>query len=426
VDTPGPAILAASAVLYPVAWIAARPSGQPTLRFAAEVCGAEALLLLSCTLVLAMLLTPIERAFGGLDRVAVWHRRAATAAVILLVPHAAFVGSTHDPYETTLGHGLGDVALVGILVLSVWALAPRLRAARWPGPIRALARTTYERWLTAHRLAGIFVAVAVAHAAIVDPVLHRSTFLRVLFFVVGGAGIAAYLYRELLARYVIPIYDYTVAEVRRPNPTSLEVALEPRGRKLSFTAGQFIELAFGGENGWQRHPFSIASGPGERRLEVGVKATGDYTEALREKLQAGTPAKLAGPFGGFDYRLGGTEQIWVAGGIGITPFVSWLRSLNGSFDRSVDFFYSVATQSDELYGDDVAAAAAAYPSLRTHLNVTDRDGYLTPIQTLVGHADDPVWIYMCGPPPMMRTFEAGFRDLGVPRERIRWEQFDVR
>jgi len=306
--TPGAAALIAVATLYPVVWILARPSGQPTGRFAAELCGAEAVLLLSCALVLATLLTPIERAFGGLDRVAIWHRRVATAAVVLLVPHVALVGSPADPYETGLGHGLGDVALLGILVVTLWALAPKLRAARWPGPIRALARTSYERWLTAHRLAGLFVAVAVVHGAIVDPVLHRSTPLRVLFLVVGGVGVAAYLYLELIARYVIPIYDYTVAEVRRPNDSTIEVSLEPVGKQLSFTPGQFVVLAFGGENGWQRHPFSIASAPQQHRLEVGIKAAGDYTNTLRERLRAGTPAKLAGPFGGFDYRRGGGRQ----------------------------------------------------------------------------------------------------------------------
>src|SRR5262245_47081154 len=62
----GPGIFVALVALYPVAWIVARPPGQPTLRFAAEVFGAEALLLLSCTLVLATLLAPIERAFSGL------------------------------------------------------------------------------------------------------------------------------------------------------------------------------------------------------------------------------------------------------------------------------------------------------------------------------------------------------------------------
>jgi hypothetical protein len=68
------------------------------------------------------------------------------AGVLLLIPHWVLATSTPDRYATGVGPGLGDFALLGLLVLSVWALAPGLRAARWPGPIRWLART-YERWL---------------------------------------------------------------------------------------------------------------------------------------------------------------------------------------------------------------------------------------------------------------------------------------
>jgi predicted ferric reductase len=283
-------------------WFGARPQHQPTGRFVGEICGAEAVLLLSCSLVLATVLPPIERAFSGLDRVAVWHKRVATGAVLLLAPHLVLVTSPPDAYATTFGHALGDVALLGLLVLSVWALAPKLRAARWPGPIRRLARTSYERWLTAHRLTGVFVAVAVAHGALVDPVLHHSATLRVSFLVVGGIGVAAYLYREFLARFVIPIHDYLVAEVRRPIDTVVEVSLEPVRAQLRFDPGQFVFLAFGGVGAWQRHPFSVASAPSQRMLDVSVKAVGDYTRDLRMKLKAGTPAKVAGPFGGFDFR----------------------------------------------------------------------------------------------------------------------------
>ena len=111
------------AVAYPALWVLARPGGQPLGRFLGELCGAEAVLLFSCSLVLATLLAPIERAFGGLDRVAVWHRRAAVAGVLVLIPHVALVSSAPDRYATSFGHALGDIALLGLLVLSVWALA---------------------------------------------------------------------------------------------------------------------------------------------------------------------------------------------------------------------------------------------------------------------------------------------------------------
>ncbi len=423
----GATVLVTLAIGYAVLWAVARPPHEPTGRLIGEICGAEAVFLLSCCLVLAALIPAVERAFGGLDRVVVWHKRAAVAAVLLLVPHVVLVSSSPDPYETSLGHALGDVALIGLLVLSVWALAPKLRAARWPGPIRRLARASYERWLTAHRLTGLFVAVAVVHGALVDPVLHQSTTIRVAFFVVGGIGIAAYLYRELLARFFVPVRDYTVAEVRRPDETTVEVSLEPVGSPLQFAAGQFIVLAFGGASAWERHPFSVASAPSERLLEVSIKTSGDYTRDLRDKVQNGTPAKVAGPFGGFDYRRGGQDQIWIAGGIGVTPFLSWIRSLDDGFDRKVDFFYSVAHQSDALYLDEIKTAAARHPTLSALTIDTERDGYLTADKAMNGRPPGAdVWVYMCGPPPMMTALANGFRRLEIPASRVRWEQFNVR
>jgi len=423
----GVVALVAVAVAYPALWVLARPGGQPLGRFLGELCGAEAVLLFSCSLVLATVLAPIERAFGGLDRVAVWHRRAAVAGVVLLIPHVALVSSAPDRYATSLGHALGDIALIGLLVLAVWALAPSFRAARWPGPIRRMARASYERWLTGHRLTGLFVIVAVVHATIVDPVLRQSLLLRVAFLIVGAAGTIAYLYRELLARYVIPIYDYTVADVRRPNKTTVEVGLVPVRKQLSFAPGQFVFLALGGSGGWQRHPFSVSNSPSDRHVELTIKAAGDYTRDLYNQLRPGIPAKLAGPFGGFDYRQGGQNQIWIAGGIGVTPFLSWIRSIDGRFDRQVDFFYSVAHAEDAVDLDEIRGIADRHQSLRVHPINVDSDGRLTPgtVMQEAAPALSP-WVYMCGPPAMMKAFSAGFRKLGVPASRIRWEQFDVR
>jgi predicted ferric reductase len=424
----GATALVAIAIAYVVLWVVARPAHEPTARYIGEICGATALLLFSCSLVLATFLRPIERAFSGLDRVVVWHRHAATAALVLLVPHVALITSAVDPYETTFGHGLGDLALFGLLLLVVWALAPSLRGARWPGPVRWLAGIAYDRWLTAHRLTGLFVAFAVVHGAIVDPALHQSMLLRAVYLVVGVTGVAAYAYRELLAKYVFPIYDYTVAGISRPGQNTIDVVLEPVHTPLAFIPGQFIALAFGGAGGWHRHPFSVASAPSSRQLEVTIKALGDYTQALSDKLEPGTPAKVVGPFGGFDYTRGGNDQIWIAGGIGVTPFLSWIRAMDNSFDRSVDFYYSVAHETDALYLDEIEAAAARHPGFRPQVVNTEREGFLTADRAVNGRprSGADVWVYMCGPPAMAKSLAKRFRQLGVPRSKVRWEQFDTR
>ncbi|MGA2830364.1 MAG: ferredoxin reductase family protein [Streptosporangiaceae bacterium] len=423
----GVAMLGAVVVGSVVLWASARPGGQPDGRYLGEFFGAEAVLLFSCSLVLATLLRGIERAFGGLDRVAQWHRHTAVAAVILVVIHPSFAGSAPVPDASVMGLRLGDVALIGLPALAVWSLAPSLRAAKWSRLVRHLARISHEHWLTGHRLTGLFVAAAVVHGLLVDPVLKVSAPLKAGYLVAGGLGIAAYVYRELFARFVVPVYDYTVADVQRPNEMTVDVFLQPVGRPLNFEPGQFVFLAFGGVDGWQRHPFSVASAPTQQRLEVSVRAVGDYTRDLRDKLKPGTPAKAAGPFGGFDYRGGGKQQIWIAGGIGVTPFMSWIRALDEGFDRDVAFFYSVASEADALYLDEIGAAAAAHPTLRPHVVDSGRDGYLTAEQAAFGIVGEAgVWVYMCGPPAMMSALSRGFRKLGIPASQIRWEQFNVR
>ena len=408
-------------------WVIARPAGVPTGQFIGELCGAEAVLLFSCALVLATVARPVEHAFGGLDRVALWHRRAAVAGVLLLVPHVALVTSSSDRYAKSIGPALGDIALLGLIVLSLWALAPGLRVARWPGLIARMARATYERWLGAHRLMGLFVIAALVHAAIVDPVLHRSPVLRVAFLLVALTGTAAYLYRELLARYFIPIFDYQVTAVHRLNKSSLDVEFEPVREAMSFTPGQFVFLELGGPGAWERHPFSVSSAPTDPCLRLTIKASGDYTQQLYDRLKPGVPAKLAGPFGGFDYRKGGSQQVWIAGGIGVTPFMSWIRSLDDSPDREISFYYSVAHADDAVHLDEIREAVGRHQALSLHLVCADTDGRLTPAQVIgaIPHGTDP-WVFMCGPPPMMASFSNALQQDGIPSTHVRWEKFGAR
>jgi len=344
-----------------------------------------------------------------------------------MVVHPLFATATPLADLPSLGRGLGSIAMLGLVFLSLWAIAPSRARARWAVLSRRLARISHERWLTGHRLTGLFVISAAVHGALVDPVLPESGVLRVAYFGICGIGILAYVYRELLARYVIPVYDFTVAEVARPNDTTVDVALEPTGRALAFLPGQFVFLAFGGPFGWERHPFTVASAPSERRLEVDIKAAGDFTEDLFETLKAGTPAKVVGPFGAFDYHRGGDEQIWIAGGMGVTPFLSWIRSMDDSFDRSVVFWYSVKEASEALFLEELEAAGRRHPTFRPQLIVTSRDGRLDARRAAGGstpRAD--TWVFMCGPEAMITALAKGFRDLGVPSGHVSWEKFGVR
>jgi predicted ferric reductase len=135
-----------------------------------------------------------------------------------------------------------------------------------------------------------------------------------------------------------------------------------------------------------------------------------------------------GPHGRFDYRSGGKRQVWIAAGVGITPSHSWIQSLDAAFDREVEFFYTAPESETALFAAEATAAAHRHPSLRLHLISSRQEGRLTPQQVASAVADphNQVWVYMCGPLAMMRTFEKELRRLGFARRRIIWERFEVR
>src|SRR6266576_2085192 len=218
-----------------VLWFLFRPAGQPTSRYLGEILGTTAIVLFSCSLVLATKAPCLERAFGGLDRMFLWHRWSAIAGVVLLFPHYVLVTSVQNTISNTLGNALGFIALFGLVLLLLWALVPRLPV------VGRRIRTNYQRWFTLHRLTGLFVIVGLIHGFLVDPVLQHSTVLLVWYLGVAAMGTAAYVYRELLHPFLRRLWqhNYAVEAVSHLDRKTLEVTLAPVAQAVPFVAGQF-------------------------------------------------------------------------------------------------------------------------------------------------------------------------------------------
>ena len=430
----GGEVIVGLAITNVVLWVQLRPPGVPGTMYLGEILATTAIVLLSCSLVLATRAPFLERFFGGLDRMYLWHRWSAVAAVVLLPLHYALVTSAPDPNLNELGSVLGQVALIGLVVLLLWALAPRLSAVmrRLPTKVQRWFMQ-YQRWFTLHRLTGLFVVAGLVHGALVDPVLRRSTILLGWYVAVAAVGTAAYVYRELFLHFFSRRwqYDYTVKAINRLDPRALEITLAPTARPLQFVAGQFVFVQFGGSAEWERHPFTVSSAPQERDLRLAIEALGDYTQHLSDTLQPGAPAIVSIAFGLFDYRQGTREQVWIAGGIGITPFRSWIRAFptEQQLEFDIDLYYTVRTEDEALFLDEIRTAATQHPSFRPHIIYSQRDGSLTMehiVETCGGGTIVAKDVYMCGPSGMTESFQHSLRKLGVPPIHIHFEQFTFR
>lgn len=433
----GPLTIVALVLGNAVLWTVAQPAGQSSASYLGQLFGAEAVLLLSIALVLVSTLPLVETYFDGIDRAAIWHRRVAITGLVLLLPHVAFASGP----GTTLGGPLATIAALGLVGLALWAILPRWKSIV-PGPFRPVVVALrdapvirdvrrlfggYERWRALHRTTGLFVAAGFVHGVLDGTPFAGAPVLRWSYVAIGGIGVAFYVYREVLADWFVSLHDYQVAAVRRIDEDLLEIVLRPLGRRLEFVPGQFAMVYLEGKDGWHRHPFTISSATQEETVRFTVKALGDYTSQLQELVEPGMPAVIGGPHGRFVHWRGTAQQIWVAGGVGVAPFMSWLRSRDHhALPERVDLFYS--TDGQAPFADELQAIAAREPSLRLHIVDSSTDGRLTPdrVLELAGGDRRALSVFMCGPGAMLRAFEAQFRTAGIPARRIHREYFDWR
>jgi predicted ferric reductase len=376
---------------------------------------------MACSLFLSTRPKWAEKYFGGLDKMYMTHRHTGTAAFLLIFVHVLTVPITTTGWR--LGNYLAVIAFTGIVSIVLITLAPRIPF------LNRLTGGDYEGWKKLKRWIGVFFILAFIHALTIGNPLNALVAITwvQIFFVIGTVS---YLYTEVFGGFFKKRVPYTVEAVRHPNNSSTEVTLRARKQPIKkHRAGQFLFVRFPGERELnESHPFTISSAPTEDILRLTIKASGDFTRELFATLKEGSDAIVEGAYGLFDYKTGGPKQIWVAAGIGLTPFLSFIRDLDDSLKQDVDLYYTVRHPDEALFLNELETAAARNQCLNVHVRYSAKEGSLT-VEDILKKAVGDIRgydLYLCGPLPMIQAFEKKFLALGLPKTRIHYEEFNFR
>ena len=158
-----------------------------------------------------------------------------------------------------------------------------------------------------------------------------------------------------------------------------------------------------------------------------MRALGDFTSSIGELVEPGMPAVISSPQGHFDYTRGTEHQVWIAGGIGVAPMLSWLRSAEpGALPHRVDFFYTA--RGPAPLADEVAHLAGHHEELHLHLIDTVTSPRLTAEQILATAAVEARQLsaFLCGPEQMVNTIQRDLVRAGVKPANVHREFYNLR
>jgi predicted ferric reductase len=374
---------------------------------------------------------PMSRPFG-IDVIMQFHRRMGMLAIALAAVHAAILVARQPAILGLLdprrGNGSTCAAGLSILVMILLTAVSLLRRQLGVG---------YELWRASHLLLSVAALVAAhVHVALGGAYVTRGwKNVALVGYSASCVGFVAYL------RLVLPFFlrrrPWALESVRQDRGSTWIVALEPVGHPgMRFAPGQFVWLRID-RSAWslREHPFSIASSassPG--RIELAIKERGDFTRTIGS-LRGGVRAYLEGPHGSFssDFVPSG-DHVFLAGGIGIAPVLSILRTLADRNDEGTHVVvYATSSWDRTAFREELASLSkrlrltVVHVLEHPHEGWTGERGHVTEelLARVLGPDSSSKQAFICGPDPMMEAAERGLRACGVPRRRIHMERFQL-
>lgn len=367
----------------------------------------------------------------GLDALLHFHRLTGILALTGLLAHVLLLVTARERFSRFL-----SVYEDAPRAVMLWAVLIGLALIVLLTLLRKRLQIPYQWWRMAHGLLAIGVlALAAVH------IYQSGHYAQDDWKMAAYAGLAAVGIALLgWVRVVRPIQHlrrpYNVVDVRTVAPRVWSVALEPRGHQgMRFRGGQFAWLALN-QKPWAAdiHPFSFASSSTDQRIEFIIKELGDFTEGLGA-LRPGATAYLDGPYGNFHLLPQDAGVVFVAGGVGISPALSMLRSMRDLGDeRPFWLVYGAGRLETVIAREELERFAAAE---NVHLSLVLEEppegwqgerGQVTRdvlARVLPPPGTPGIRYFVCGPGPMMDGVEAALVSLGVSTSAIRSERFDI-
>lgn len=310
---------------------------------------------------------------------------------------------------------LGQIALW--LLILIWITSALVRS-----------KISWRTWRYLHWLAYISIPFALLHVPDLGSQITTRPIARIYFFSLFLAFCMITLLR-LRSMFNLDKAPYEVTYTGQLTTLDSAYILKPSSKEyVAPKRGQYVYVKLGFLS--EDHPFSVAQyNEMTHEITLAYRKAGMFTKEM-QKIKQGQKLYVSGPYGSFTEDITPqdlTPIVYIAGGIGITPFVDrilrennqhqqWLFAANR--DRSLAVMYAPLKA---VLGD---RAIAVYNKQDGVLEANEEIGFIS-ADLLRKYLGDPTQYryYLCGPPPMMNALHKTLESMGVDKKRVKNEEF---
>jgi predicted ferric reductase len=390
-----------------------------------QIAGLIGMTLFAITFILSTRMKFIEDAFGGLDKVYRIHSIIGGTALILILLHPLLLVFKFIPESINLAAkyllpssywsvNFGIIALAGMILLLCFTLYFGMK---------------YNKWKFSHRFLGIVFILAVLHIFLVRGSVSQDDIFNgyyVYVAIVSLIGLGGFTYSTLFRDKIASHAIYKIKSLNKLGENVYEIILSPKDKQLKYKAGQFVFVRFNNKKlGDEPHPFSIASTSNNPLMKIIIKGLGDFTNQLSD-LNVGEEVNVEGPYGRFNYEKGGKEQIWVAGGIGITPFIGMSEEIanNPNLGKKVELYYTAKTLKDLVYIKEFRGFESRSNNFKVIPWISNEKGFLK-LENIARISKDlnNKEFFICGPQTLKDCITNDLIILGISKDKIHQEDF---
>ena len=386
-----------------------------------QITGLLGMILFSLNLILSNRSRFFDRMFGGLHYFYNYHKQLGMISFCMILFHplllmVKYLANSVQSAALFLLPGTDFAITTGIIALLLMIILL---------VITIYTKIKYHIWRFSHKFMVVVFVFAIIHTMFVSSDISNDMFLRYYIFTFAFVGLLLGAYRSFLRKIFNKDFEFKVVKVNILNNSVAEIEIEPVDRKMEFRSGQFIFIRFVGVGiSSEPHPFSIASFTGDDNLKIVIKSLGDYTSTIN-RLTPGMLARVEGPFGSFyENNNSVKKEIWIAGGVGITPFLSMARSI-GNINHNIDLCYCLKNPSEAVLLNELNAISVLNNKFRVFPWYSETQGFIN--GDIIEKGSSGLMdtdIYICGPLPFMRILQNQFISKGVDKANIHFEEFN--